>query len=315
MAFEYGFFWDSNNGDRKYNAASFEQWLKKFFTSGVFTGDLQVTANGDMTVNVSEGYANVNGKVRFFDMDTTLSIATADNSLNRIDTVVIERNNTNRSIELKLVTGTPSANPVAPSPVRGGNVHQLVLAQITVPAGAVKVSQTNIKDTREDLHLCGLVTGTVKEMDVEHLRRQFDAICDECEVEFETWFEGIKNQLSTDAAGNLQNQIDGIKGHRVLDGGAEGLHFITTDAMTTVLIHAAKKAGTNLLINTGCPILNQISIEGSSYFDFPATCDGKACFVRMGSGINGVYAIGADSGIVTAAVTLPTSLITDVLID
>ena len=53
MAFEYGFFWDSNNGDRKYNAASFEHWLKKFFTSGVFTGDLQVTANGNMSVNVS----------------------------------------------------------------------------------------------------------------------------------------------------------------------------------------------------------------------------------------------------------------------
>lgn len=26
----YGYFFDSENGDRKYNAASFEMWLKKF---------------------------------------------------------------------------------------------------------------------------------------------------------------------------------------------------------------------------------------------------------------------------------------------
>ena len=30
--------------------------------------------------------------------------------------------------------------------------------------------------------------------------------------QFQAWFDGIKDQLSTDAAGNLQNQIDDIKG-------------------------------------------------------------------------------------------------------
>lgn len=207
MAKESGFFFDSNNGDRKYNAKSFELWLKKFFTSGVFTGDLQVTANGNMTVNVSTGYANVDGKVGFFEEDKTLNINTANGSMERIDTIVIERDDIERNISLKVITGTPATSPVATALVRTGGIYQLGLAQIRVPAGETKIVQANIKDTREDTSLCGLVAGTVKEIDVSHLRKQFDAICDECEQNFEEWFEEIRNQLSDDVAGNLQNQI------------------------------------------------------------------------------------------------------------
>ena len=55
---EYGYFFDSSSNDRTYSAGSFEDWLKPFFTTGVFTGGLQVTAQStpDMTVNVSAGF-------------------------------------------------------------------------------------------------------------------------------------------------------------------------------------------------------------------------------------------------------------------
>ena len=61
---DYGYFSNSNNRDRKYNAESFEEWLKPFFNTGIFNGGLQVTAQStpDMTVKVSAGYANINGK-------------------------------------------------------------------------------------------------------------------------------------------------------------------------------------------------------------------------------------------------------------
>ena len=48
----YAFFYKSVNGDRVYDDTSFEHWLKKFFTSGVFLNDLQVTSNNGMSVNV-----------------------------------------------------------------------------------------------------------------------------------------------------------------------------------------------------------------------------------------------------------------------
>ena len=222
MAFEHAFFYDSNNGDRKYSAACFEHWLKKFFRTGVFNGDLKVIANSTMRVTVSPGYCNVDGKVRFFQEDTVLEIATAGATQDRIDSIVIERNDIERDITLKVVRGDYADKPVAKSLVRGGGIYQLAIAQIRVNAGAVKITQVNIKDTRMSLELCGLVAGTVSEMDFSQLKAQFDAFYEECEKtfdawftkkksvsedEFDTWFDEIKDQLSTDAAGNLQNQI------------------------------------------------------------------------------------------------------------
>lgn len=200
---EHGFFWDSNNGDRTYNSESFELWLKKFFTSGVFQDELQVTAGGGMSVAVSAGYANCDGKVKMFSA-TSLSVDAASATLPRIDTVVVERNDSDRTFYLKVVKGAYNGqSPVATSPVRTGGVYQLVLAQIRVNAGATSISTGNITDKRPDSAVCGWVTGTVDEIDLEQILAQSEA-------EFTAWFNAMKGQLSTDAAGNLQAEIDDV---------------------------------------------------------------------------------------------------------
>ena len=68
---EYGYFFNSNNNDRTYNAESFETWLKPFFVSGVFAGCLQVKAQTtpDMTIEVLSGYANLDGKPAYWPDD------------------------------------------------------------------------------------------------------------------------------------------------------------------------------------------------------------------------------------------------------
>lgn len=169
--FDYAFFYNSIDGDRKYDADSFELWLKKFFTSGVFAGDLETTANNNMTVSVSPGYANTDGKVRLFMQQQNLQLETADALHDRVDSVVVERNDIERNITLKIVKGTPAAV----EPVRKNGIYQLVLAQIRVVHGAVAVTQENITDTRTDRGLCGIVTGTVEEYDFSHFQKQFDS--------------------------------------------------------------------------------------------------------------------------------------------
>lgn len=204
MANAYGLFWDSVSGDRLYNAASFEEWLKKFFTTGVFNGDLQVVESAGMAVTVGTGYCNVDGKVRFFDTNTNLSFATANGTYPRIDTVVIERNDTDREITMKVVTGTYSGNnPTATAPVRSGGIYQIVLAEVYISAGATAITQANITDKRADTSVCGWVVGTVDAVDVEQMTAQAQA-------EFLAWFDEMKDQLSEDAAGNLQLEIDGL---------------------------------------------------------------------------------------------------------
>lgn len=201
---DYGLFWNSSSQDRLYDAESFTTWLKKFFTTGVFQNDLQVTAGSGMAVSVGTGYCNIDGKVRFFTSATTLTIANANSSYPRIDAVVIERNDTDREITLKVVTGSISGNnPVAPEPVRSGGVYQIVLAHVLVPAGSASVSAGNITDTRPDSDLCGWVTGTVDEIDISQIMAQ-------AEAQFDAWFNEMKGQLSEDAAGNLQNEIDDL---------------------------------------------------------------------------------------------------------
>lgn len=199
MANEHGLFWNSQNGDRVYDANDFSEWLKKFYTTGVFNGDLEVTAAGGMTVSVSSGYVNIEGKVKFFSTPTTLTLATASGTYGRIDTVVAECNYTDREIKLKVVTGTYSTSPTATAPVRTAAAYQLVLAQIDVGAGASSISADNITDKRMDSNVCGYVTGTVNQIDFAGVEAQFNA-----------WFENVKNTLGTDSAGNLKNQIDAI---------------------------------------------------------------------------------------------------------
>lgn len=204
MANEYGLFWNSISSDRLYDADSFSEWLRKFFTTGVFNGDLQVLAASGMGVTVQTGYANIEGKVRFFDTATTFTLAPASGTYPRIDTIVVERNDTDREITIKYAKGTYSGNtPTPTAPVRAAGVYQIVLAQIYVAVGATEIAQGDITDTRANNTLCGWVVGTVDQVDVEQMTAQV-------QDEMETWFEGMKDQLSEDAAINLQNQINTI---------------------------------------------------------------------------------------------------------
>lgn len=223
MANEYGLFWNSNNGDRVYDADDFAEWLRKFFTSGVFEGECQVTAAGGMNVSVAKGYVNIEGKVKFFDTPTTLTLANAGSSYSRIDTIVAECNYTDRKISLKAVTGSYSTSPEAQNPVRDNAAYQIVLAKVAVNAGASEIVQENITDTRTDPDICGYVAATVEKIDFSQFSAQFDDFLqrfkdikmsdfsgwqDGEKEKFDEWFENIKSQLSEDAAGNLQNQVD-----------------------------------------------------------------------------------------------------------
>lgn len=201
-------FYNAIDNDRTYDADSFERWLKKFFTSGVFAGELAVTAGTGMTVTVAPGYANLDGKVRFFDEDTTLNITTAHATLNRIDNIVIERDDAERDITLKVITGTPASTPTPAAPVRANGVYQLILARVQVNAGATGISSMMITDTRvpadgEDPILCGIVSGT-SEIDINGLMALYRS-------QFMEWFNDLQDILDADTAAHLLSMIMSVR--------------------------------------------------------------------------------------------------------
>lgn len=218
MADQYGLFWNSISGDRIYDADSFAEWLNKFFTTGVFNGELEVVADSGMVVDVTAGYANINGKVRFFEQPQAFTLDPASGVYPRIDTIVIRSDSANRIITTEYVKGEYSGlNPVATPPTRTGGLYEIVLAEIYVSAGATQILSNDITDKRADDSVCGWVTSTVESVPMDQIVSQMTA-------QFMTWFDEMKDQLSEDAAGHLQQEIDTITGQLETLGNAVAVH-------------------------------------------------------------------------------------------
>lgn len=199
---QYANFYNSVNGDRKYDADSFAEWLRPFFTTGVFNGELQVTGgNGDMSINVAPGNANINGKMKNFEVAKTLTLDLADASLPRIDNIVIRRDDANRDFYIMVQKGSYGETPTAPSPVRENEIYDLVIAQVLVAPATIAITQSAITDTRMDNDLCGWVTGTVEEISFDQIVAQWQAYMSEFEEEnlnaFNTWFNSIKSSIES----------------------------------------------------------------------------------------------------------------------
>lgn len=168
-------FFNDVNGDRVYYAEDFARHLATYFTNGIFNNGCQVLAdNNDMSVDVSIGSANINGYRYDNDTVKTLTLDTADGALNRIDSIVIRLDLTNRNITTQLIKGTSAENPVVPALVRNSTIYDLRLAIISIPKGTTTITQDLVTDTRFDSDVCGDVISTVQTPDTHNLFIQIE---------------------------------------------------------------------------------------------------------------------------------------------
>ena len=239
MSLTYGFY-NSLNGDRKYDAIQFGQIFDGIIKDGVFMsigGKLMVTASSGMKVSVATGRAWFDSTWTYNDAIMLLNIPASEVLLNRIDAVVLEVNATDtvRTNSLKVIKGTPATNPTPPVLTNGGKIYQHPLAHVYVAAGATSILQSNITN-KVGTSECPFVTGILETMNIDALISQWGTEWDEFmsssettfdnnivnwtaewnayknnqQTEFEAWFNQIKGQLSEDAAGNLQAQINDL---------------------------------------------------------------------------------------------------------
>ena len=215
---KFSFFNDVND-DRVYYAEDWARHLKKYFTNGIFNNELNVVSNNDMTITIKEGDANIEGYRYTNTGDLVKTIDNADGTLNRIDNVVLRLDLTNRLISAQIIKGTFADKPVEPELVRTSTIYDLRIAKISIPAGTTTITQDLITDTRFITSDCGNVISTVQTPDTENLFIQmqtlFEKQINELNNNFEIWFDSIKNQLDSDAAGNLQNQINNLNSNKV----------------------------------------------------------------------------------------------------
>lgn len=204
MAVTYGFY-NSLNKDRMYNAEQMSSIFNGIITDGVFStiGDALMTVAGTgMQVIVKPGRAWFNSTWTLNDAQLPLDVPAADVSLTRIDAVILEVNSAvaTRANSIKVLKGTPYANPAKPVLSATETLHQYALAYITVGAGVTSITAANI-EINVGKTSCPFITSVLQQTDITDLFNQWEA-------EFTTWFENVQAQLSGNVAANLQRQID-----------------------------------------------------------------------------------------------------------
>lgn len=135
------------------SVTQFSQWARNI-GEGVKPGSastpLLVTGDGSgMNVKVAAGQAMVRGHYFLNDATVTLSIAAANATNPRIDSVVLNLDPSSNAVTLAVVTGTAAASPVAPTLTQtDSGVYQLLLANVAVAANASSIVAGNVTDLR-----------------------------------------------------------------------------------------------------------------------------------------------------------------------
>ena len=201
---------NSVNGDRRYLAEHFALYFSTFIGNGVFpnpsTG-LQVIAPGNgMNVRVEPGKGWIFGYFLFSDAEYTLTIEPSNSVQKRIDRVVMRLDYLDRTIKLQVNKGELSANPVAPALQRDSDAYELALADIYVDKGVLVINQTNVTDQRLNTDLCGVVHGTVNQVDTTTIFNQYQDWFNNYSVDKAGEFEAWKNQITSDLEAWINNE-------------------------------------------------------------------------------------------------------------
>ena len=209
-----------NNVDEYIGAENVMKWLHGR-SSGVFgaDGNLSVTANGDMTVSVSDGVgwlANDKADGTVFWNDTKeqtgselqLIIPLPDAILPRVDRIVVSWDTVDYAEKprIEVLKGTPNKAPTAPELTNNTLKRQISLARINVAAAGSSISADSITDERLDPDACGLVTDWVS-VDTTTIQAQFSALLEKVKTELAQLHGGtaIMTKAQYDPAGGGLN--------------------------------------------------------------------------------------------------------------
>jgi hypothetical protein len=177
MAEESSFF-NSVNGDRKYDMEQFATYFKQFLSTGIFHKDntpfLKVKKGTGLQTILETGSAYIEGFMYKNTEDITFSHDAADVTNPRIDRIVLklDRGVNARSIKAVVKKGTPATNPLPPALQRDEIVYELSLAQVTINATATTVS--SVTDERLNESVAGLVDSLIT-IPTDEFQAQWDS--------------------------------------------------------------------------------------------------------------------------------------------
>lgn len=233
MSVTSGFF-NSFNGDRRYNAEQMSAIFNGIINDGVFASvgtAFAVSATTGVTVNVGTGRAWFNSTWLLNDAILPVTLDISEVVLDRIDSVVIEidRSDSVRAGSIKVVKGTPSGEPANPTLLHTDDVNQYPLAYIYRTAGSGTINQADITNMVGSSS-CPYITGLLQVVNIDNVVAQWKAQWDqwfadttsdseeeasawfaESKAEFDAWFDSLTVALDENVAATLEAQILNIQ--------------------------------------------------------------------------------------------------------
>lgn len=234
MSVTSGFF-NSFNGDRRYNAEQMSAIFDGIINDGVFANigtAFTVSAGTGVTVNVGVGRAWFNSTWIYNDAVLPVACDISEVVLDRIDAIVIEVDHSDsvRACAIQYIKGLPAEDPQRPTMIETDDVHQYPLAYIYRTAGSGTINQADIT-SMIGTSACPYITGILQVQNIDNIVAQWqdqwyqwftsevsnseaeaDAWIVEMKAEFDAWFESLSLILDDDVATNLAQLVVELQG-------------------------------------------------------------------------------------------------------
>lgn len=233
MSFTYGFY-NSYNGDRRYNATQISMIFDGLISDGVYSNYesamIVKASDEENTVIVQPGRAWFDHTWNYNDADLPVIADQSEIVLDRIDALVIDikSDTSNRENSIIWVKGTPSSTPERPELASETNHHQYPLCYVYRSANTEIITQDNITNT-VGTEECPFVTGILETISTDELLLQWqaqweqfvneyedkaDAWSEEQKTDFEAFYKEFKLQMNafeTSAGQDFTNWFSGIQ--------------------------------------------------------------------------------------------------------
>ena len=152
-------------------------------TSGVYAKETNfaVSITGTRQITIAPGLAWINyddfkGVSVCSRENTALTVPDADNTLNRVDRVVLQFDTSHNLTAIRLKPGTPAVAAQPPEILQNHNIYELGLCTVSVPAGSTAITAADITDTRIDEAVCGVMRDSVTGIPTAELQAQAAAL-------------------------------------------------------------------------------------------------------------------------------------------
>lgn len=266
MAVTYGFY-NSQNGDRKYDAVQFGEIFDGIINDGVYQSigsAFLVKPTTGTGVSVGTGRAWFNHTWIKNDSEFQVLLNSAHPIYDRIDAIVFDINSASRINSIAVVQGEPAETPVKPQ-IGTGSSRQYPIAYITVKKAATSIAISDINyvvGTKD----CPFVTGPLTVMTMERFveawssewnewmnnaKNEYSSNLASSKSQFEAWFRTMQVNLNSNTAANLQNQITEL---------TKTINLMASGGYSVVSIEDS--TGKAVTDNNGVPIQGQRKYNG-----------------------------------------------------